>query len=311
MPSLLVITVLLPLIGGLALLAMPKLDYRRARAFAIGTVLLTLGLAAIFCVALNPEAAGPQFARVEAGEAGSPQAAYGWRWVDLGHGPGIRFALGLDGVSLVLFALTTLLMMTAVFASWESVKERAPAHYALMLLLETGLLGLFAALDVVLFYIFFEFTLIPLFFLIGLYGGMERQRASVTFFLYTLAGSLLTLLGVVALVVVHYQHRGVLTFSIPGLTEGLRHLNWDRWNELIPFVGTGALTVPDGGPSWTSPQSLIFLLLFAGFAIKVPLFPFHTWLPLAHVEARPPGRSCWRASCSRSAATGSCGSTSG
>ena len=97
-------------------------------------------------------------------------------------------------------------MITAIFASWESITERAAAHYALLLALETGLLGLFASLDVVLFYIFFEFTLIPLFFLIGLYGGPERRRASVTFFLYTLAGSLLTLLGVIALVVVHYQH---------------------------------------------------------------------------------------------------------
>jgi NADH-quinone oxidoreductase subunit M len=145
-----------------------------------------------------------------------------------------------------------------------------------LLALETGLLGLFASLDVVLFYIFFEFTLIPLFFLIGLWGGPERQRASVTFFLYTLAGSLLTLLGVIALVVVHYQHSPghVLTFSIPDLTRGLASLPWTRWHE----VG-----------SWSSPQVLIFLLLLAGFAIKVPMFPFHTWLPLAHVEAPTAG----------------------
>ena len=98
----------------------------------------------------------------------------------IGRGPGIRFALGLDGLSLWLFALTTLLMITAIFSSWESIIERAPAYYALLLALETGLLGLFASLDVVLFYIFFEFTLIPLFFLIGLYGGPERRRASIT-----------------------------------------------------------------------------------------------------------------------------------
>src|SRR5206468_1591986 len=118
--------------------------------------------------------------------------------------------------------LTSLLMITAIFSSWESVTDRAPMHYAFLLALETGLLGLFASLDVVLFYIFFEFTLIPLFFLIGIWGGPERRRASITFFLYTLAGSLLTLLGVIALVVIHYQYsdQHVLTFSIPDLTNG-------------------------------------------------------------------------------------------
>jgi NADH-quinone oxidoreductase subunit M len=197
-------------------------------------------------------------------------------------GPGIRFGpRALDGISLWLFALSTaLLQITAIFSSWESVVERAPAHYALLLALESGLLGLFASLDVGLFYIFFEFTLIPLFFLIGLYGGPERRRASIVFFLYTLAGSLLTLLGVIALVVVHYRHSagGVLTFSIPELTRGLATIDWAaRWPEWNRV------------DSWTSPQVLIFLLLFAGFAIKVPLFPFHTWLPLAHVEAPTAG----------------------
>jgi NADH-quinone oxidoreductase subunit M len=151
-------------------------------------------------------------------------------------------------------------------------------HYAFLLALETGLLGLFASLDVVLFYIFFEFTLIPLFFLIGIWGGEQKRRAAVTFFLYTLAGSLLTLLGVISLVVVHYHHAPghYLTFSIPELTRGLAALEWAEWH--------------DATRPWTaSPQTLIFLLLFAGFAIKVPMFPFHTWLPLAHVEAPAAG----------------------
>ena len=171
-------------------------------------------------------------------------------------------------------------MITSVFASWESVKERAATHYALMLALQTGLLGLFSSLDVVLFYIFFEFTLVPLFFLIGLYGGPERRRASITFFLYTLAGSLLTLVGVIALVLVHqaYSPDHTLTFSIPELTKGLATLPWPEWK----YDGVHPLP-------WTSPQVLIFLLLFAGFAIKVPLFPFHTWLPLAHVKAPTAG----------------------
>ena len=185
-------------------------------------------------------------------------------------------AFGLDGLSLWLFVLTSLLMITAICCSWESIKERVAAHFAFLLALETGLLGLFASLDVILFYIFFEFTLIPLFFLIGIWGGPQRRRASVTFFLYTLAGSLLTLLGVIALVVVHYQFSPgkVLTFSIPELTRGLGALTWPEWRQV---------------DSWSSPQVLIFLLLLAGFAIKVPMFPFHTWLPLAHVEAPTAG----------------------
>ena len=122
-------------------------------------------------------------------------------------------------------------MLTAIGASWVSIQERPAAYYAFLLALQTGLLGLFASLDVVLFYIFFEFTLIPLFFLIGLWGGPQRRRAAVTFFLYTLAGSLLTLLGVISLVAVHYQHIAGKHphFSIPELTRGLSTLNWSEW----------------------------------------------------------------------------------
>jgi NADH-quinone oxidoreductase subunit M len=267
MAILLVLTVLLPLLGSIVLFLSPWLEQRAARTFALGTVLATLALTLILVVAFQPGVTGPQFT---AGAAG----AYGWTWI---NPPNIRFALGLDGISLWLFALTSLLMITSVCSSWESIAERAPTHYALMLALETGLLGLFASLDVVLFYVFFEFTLIPLFFLIGLYGGPERRRASVVFFLYTLAGSLLTLLGVLALVFVHYQHcvSHDLTFSIPDLTSHLRTLDWTEWGKDTSV--------------WGSPQVLIFLLLFAGFAVKVPLFPFHTWLPLAHVEAPTAG----------------------
>ena len=255
MATLLTITVVLPLLGGVGLLLAPGLDYRRARWVAMGVALATLAATVVLVVAFRPGAVAPQFAV-------KPGGHYGLPWLDMPHGPGIRFALGLDGISLWLFALTSLLQITAISSSWESVRERAPAHYALLLALESGLLGLFASLDVVLFYVFFEFTLIPL------------------FFLYTLAGSLLTLLGVIALVVVHHRYSSprVLTFSIPELTLGLATIDWaNRWPDWLQ------------AHSWTSPQVLIFLLLFAGFAIKVPLFPFHTWLPLAHVEAPTAG----------------------
>jgi len=276
MALLLVLTVLLPLVGSLTLFAMPQLSTRSARSLALGFTLATLGLSLLLLLAFQASVTTPQFAFEQDGKLG------------LGWMPrfGVRFALGLDGISLWLYLLTSVLMITAVFSSWESVEEKAPAHYGLLLALQTGLLGLFASLDVVLFYIFFEFTLIPLFFLIGLYGGKDRRRASVTFFLYTLAGSLLTLLGVIALVAIHYQHTPShnLTFSIPELTEGLRHLNWPDWTQPIAW-GDWRF----GKSFWMTPQVLIFLLLFAGFAIKVPLFPFHTWLPLAHVEAPTAG----------------------
>lgn len=275
MPQLLTLTVFTPLIGAVLLLAVgSRLDPLRARWIALGTVFVTVAATTLLIFGFLPDSDLPQFAFERGNDLGLP-------WIGMPHGSGIRFALGLDGISLWLFSLTSVLMITAVCASWESVKERTTAHYALMLALHTGLLGLFSSIDVVLFYVFFEFTLIPLFFLIGLYGGPERKRASITFFLYTLAGSLLTLLGVIALVIVNARH-GVdplgetLTFSMPKLTRMLSALG-------------------DGWPEWTradsisSPQVLIFLLLFAGFAVKVPLFPVHTWLPLAHVEAPTAG----------------------
>lgn len=277
MAFLLVLTVLLPLLGSVFLFASPHLPTKSARAIALGITLATLGLSLLFLIGFRADGVGPQFSFV------APDGKLGLAWLPRF---GVRFALGLDGISLWLFELTSLLMITAVFSSWESVSERAPMHYGLLLALQTGLLGLFASLDVVLFYIFFEFTLIPLFFLIGIYGGPERRKASVTFFLYTLAGSLLTLLGVIALVAVHYQHTQphFLTFSIPELTEGLKHIDWSEWNQARTWGDWR-----EGKPFWSTPQVLIFLLLFAGFAIKVPLFPFHTWLPLAHVEAPTAG----------------------
>jgi NADH-quinone oxidoreductase subunit M len=135
-------------------------------------------------------------------------------------------------------------------------------------MLGTGMLGVFAARDIILFYIFFEFTLIPLFFLIGVWGSEDRRYAAVKFFLYTLAGSLLTFLGLLAIVLWDYNHSGSgkMTFSISGLTAGLAD-----------------------HPIASPYQLWIFLALFAGFAIKVPLFPLHTWLPLAHVQAPTAG----------------------
>jgi NADH-quinone oxidoreductase subunit M len=173
---------------------------------------------------------------------------------------------GVDGISVALIALTTLLTVSAILISWESIQNRASEFYAALLLLETGLIGVFCAFDLVLFYVFFEMTLIPLFFLIAVWGGRDRKWAAVKFFLYTLAGSLVTLSGLIWLVL-HVAGLGLENpTSIPAL------LAWLADHPLEPAV-----------------QEALFLAVSMGFLIKVPVFPFHTWLPLAHVEAPTAG----------------------
>lgn len=266
MASLLILTILVPLIGAILLFAgQASIDRSTARKLGLGFVLATLVVSLPLVFQFDSSVAGPQFAFGKAGE-------WGLEWIGT---PDIRLAFGLDGLSIGLFALTNVLMISAVCASWESIKDRAPLHYSLLLFLHCGLLGLFASLDVILFYIFFEFTLIPLFFIVGIYGGPERRRASVMLFIYTVVGGVLTLMGVLLLVAIHAQYSPghKLSFSIPDITDGLRHLQWAPW----------------ASESFWGWQTLIFILLFAGFAIKVPLFPFHSWLPLAHVEAPTAG----------------------
>lgn len=178
----------------------------------------------------------------------------------------LEFRFGLDGVSIAMIVLTTVLTVSCVLISWESIRERQAGFFAALLILETGMLGVFCAFDAVLFYVFFEFTLIPLYFMIALWGGPQRRYAANKFFLYTLAGSLVTLLGLVTLV--GKAAAGGLSnpCSLPDLAA------WLRMNPLSPTA-----------------QTILFLALSAGFLIKVPVFPFHTWLPLAHVEAPTAG----------------------
>ncbi len=255
MDKLLLVAVFLPLLGALTL----GRDRAAARRWALMTTLLTLGIAAAL-VACFP--GGPlKFAR-------TPDTWPEWvpGWIS---GPtSLHFCLALDGLSVWLFGLTALLMITAVLVSWEAIQEQAARYYRLLLILETGMLGVFVAQDIILFYVFFEFTLIPLFFLIGVWGSEQRRYAAIKFFLFTLAGSVLTFLGLLTIVLWDCYHSpvGKITFSIPDLTAQLR-----IW-PLAPGL-----------------QIWVFLALFAGFAIKVPLFPLHTWLPLAHVEAPTAG----------------------
>jgi NADH-quinone oxidoreductase subunit M len=198
-----------------------------------------------------------------------------WKWFEaLGTSLNIQFSVGLDGLGLWLFVLTALLLVVAVLVSWDAIQDQERLYYRLLLLLGTGMLGVFVARDIILFYLFFEFTLVPLFFLIGIWGSDQRRYAAIKFFLFTLAGSVLTLLGLLTIVLWDYWnvgHGSKMTFSIPELTAHLQNASAN---------GTGMSTAL---------QTWLFLALFAGFAIKVPLFPLHTWLPLAHTEAPAAG----------------------
>jgi NADH-quinone oxidoreductase subunit M len=252
MATLLLITIFLPL----AAAAMLGSAGASPRWWALGATLASFVGAAVLAIAYP--AGAESFASTDVAWLGSP-----------GTGPDIRFSLALDGLSLWLFAMTALLMVVAVLVSWESIRQQQSLYYRLLLVLASGMLGVFAARDIILFYLFFEFTLLPLFFLIGIWGSEERRYAAIKFFLFTLVGSVLTLLGLLAIVLWDaYASPGgaPMTFSIPELTRRLAE------HPMPPSLQLG-----------------IFLALFAGFAVKTPLFPLHTWLPLAHVEAPAAG----------------------
>jgi len=181
------------------------------------------------------------------------------------HSIGARYTVGVDGLSFVLVMLTTALGAIAILSSWTAINTRVKEYYILLLLLQTGMLGVFMSMDFFLFYVFWEVMLVPMYFLIGVWGSDRRLYAAIKFFLYTLVGSVLMLLAILTMYFDHaaLQH-GSYTFSIPALLETMKLL-------------------PAGTQQW------LFWGLFFAFAIKVPMFPFHTWLPDAHTEAPTAG----------------------
>ncbi len=175
---------------------------------------------------------------------------------------GVSYLLGVDGISVLLVALTTLLSVIAIIWSWGTIATRNAEYYIALLILETGMLGVFMALDLFIFYIFWEVVLIPMALLIGIWGSSNRIYAAIKFFLYTLFGSLLMLVGIIATYQAYYLETGIRTLNVLELQEG---------------VALGAYT--------STFQFWVFAAFFIAFAVKVPMFPFHTWLPDAHVEA--------------------------
>jgi NADH-quinone oxidoreductase subunit M len=175
---------------------------------------------------------------------------------------GAKYLVGIDGISLLLVMLTTLVSFLAILSSWNAIEDRLKEYYAMFLLLETGMIGVFLSLDFFLFYVFWELVLVPMYFIIGVWGGPRKLYAAIKFFLYTLSGSVLMLLGILTLYFKHFEQFGFYTFEISELMK---------------------LDLP------LATQQLVFWAFFVGFAIKVPMFPFHTWLPDAHVEAPTAG----------------------
>lgn len=179
---------------------------------------------------------------------------------------GIKYIVGLDGLSLLLFMLTTFMGPIVVLSAWNSIEKHIPGFYAMLLLLQTASMGVFAALDLFLFYIFFELSLIPMYFLIGIWGGEGRIQATVKFFIYTLVGSLIMLVALIWL--------GIDAGN--AVNGGVFTTDWRLISSSSYLLGL-------------EPQTWLFLAFALAFCIKVPLFPLHTWLPYAHTEAPTAG----------------------
>jgi len=175
---------------------------------------------------------------------------------------GAEYYLGVDGLSTLLILLTTMMGFIAILSSWTAITERVKEYYIFLLVLQTGMLGAFMSLDFLLFFLFWEVMLVPMYFLIGIWGSSNRLYSAIKFFLYTLVGSVVMLLGILALYFYNYNLTGVHTFDVTVFQK---------------------LSVPFNMQWW------VFLAFFLGFAIKVPMFPFHTWLPDAHTDAPTAG----------------------
>jgi NADH-quinone oxidoreductase subunit M len=240
----LTLVVFIPLVGMAVLLLLPRAQETAIKATALGTALLTAGVGVGILLEFDYDRAGElQF---EANES----------WIDVINS---RYHVGIDGIALPLLMLSILVVVACIVYSWDHFPEphNPKAFLALVLLLEVGMNGTFVAQDLILFFVFFEIVLLPMFFMIGVWGGPNREYASIKFFLFTLFGSALMLVGFLALFFVSKEQ----TFDMA---------------QLSGFGGAGIDHAT---------QMLIFGGLFLGFAIKVPMFPFHTWLPDAHTEA--------------------------
>ena len=251
----------IPLIGALVILFfVNKGNPRLIRIVATATVVID------FLVSLW---LWPNFDRAATGSA-MWQFRETYDWIP---SLGVKYEFGVDGISMLLILMTTFMGIIAVVSSYSAIHHREKEYYTLLLMLQTGMIGTFCALDFFLFYVFWEIMLVPMYFIIGIWGGARKLYAAIKFFLYTLAGSVLMLLSILALF--FFNDGGIPFLNIQGLGN-------EATFSVLKFHDIGHLIPP-------TLQFWIFLGFFFGFAIKVPMFPFHTWLPDAHVEAPTAG----------------------
>jgi NADH-quinone oxidoreductase subunit M len=242
------IVIVLPLVGFLVALLIPRSNPVLSKTFALAMALITFAVSIGLVCMFNSDTAGLQL-----------ETNFVWM-----QNPQIHYHVGIDGISLWLILLSTFLTPIAILLSWNSIQIRPKEFFAFLLLLEFGLVGVFAAFDLFLFYVFWEVCLVPMYFLIGIWGHDRRIYAAVKFFLYTMAGSVLMLVAIIYL----SQRVGGGSFDYATILGALQ----------------------SGRTPLTSAEELwLFLAFFIAFAIKVPLFPLHTWLPDAHVEAPTAG----------------------
>lgn len=244
MPILSLVT-FFPLAGAIFLLFVPREKKDLLRILALAFTIINFIFSLLIFFRFDSSVAGPQFV-----EKGS--------WL----GYGINYHLGIDGISLFLVLLTTFLMPIALLSSWTYIQEKIKEYQIFMLLLETGIIGVFVALNLFLFYVFWEAMLIPMYFLIGVWGGARRIYATVKFVIFTMVGSLLMLVAIFVLHSFYFKVTGVHSFNIFDYYQLILNPQLQLW---------------------------LFLAFALAFAIKVPMFPFHTWLPDAHVEAPTAG----------------------
>ncbi|MBI4789079.1 MAG: NADH-quinone oxidoreductase subunit M [Chloroflexi bacterium] len=244
--NLISLLIVIPLLGALVVLFIPRRLDLAVKCVALATVVVNFAVSVFLFATFRADTAEMQFVERAA-------------WIPQ---LGISWYVGVDGLSLLLVVLTTFLMIIAIGGSWNAITDRVKEYNILFLILESGVIGVFVSLDLFLFYVFWEFTLIPMAFLIGVWGHGRRVYAAIKFILFTMLGSTLMLVALLALVFIHRGATGTLSFA---LTDILK------------------TPVPVGI------QPVLFAAFALAFAIKVPMFPFHTWLPDAHVEAPTAG----------------------
>src|SRR5687767_201029 len=237
----------LPIVAAIVLAFFPKTAHAPIKAFGLFASVITFIVSLFIVSEFRTGAAGFQLVEMKA-------------WIPQW---GINYALGVDGISLWLVMLTTLLTPVVLLSSWSAIHKHPKEYVISFLVMEAAMIGVFVATDLILFYVFFELTLIPMYLVIGVWGGANRIYAAIKFFLFTIAGSLLMLFGIIYIGFQYEHATGVLSFAITDLYRV----------GVTPYA-----------------QTLLFFAFSLAFAIKVPLFPLHTWLPDAHVEA-PTGGS--------------------